>query len=103
MHTAPCIEEEYILPSVEALMAGTLALLTGYAQSAPGCECRPMMARKLVSNLCALSGHPDLSGPMQVMLGNLRTRWEMAVENDAPAQPIGAPRALWHAAPEVVQ
>mgnify|MGYP007091142374 CR=1 FL=1 len=51
MHTAPCADEEYTLPSVEALLAGTLALLTGYAQSAPDCAHRPLMARKVVSNL----------------------------------------------------
>jgi hypothetical protein len=103
MHNAPCTEEEYILPSVEALMAGTLALLTGYAQSTPGCDCRPAMARKLVSNLFALSGHPDLSSPMQTMLANLCTRWQVEVERDASMQNIGSPRALWHAAPEGVQ
>ena len=103
MHTASCIEEEYTLPSVEALMAGTLALLTGYAQSAPGCECRPLMARKLVSNLFFLSEHPQLSAPMQTVLSNLRTRWQLEVERDAPQPLVNAPRTLWHAAPEGVQ
>ncbi|MBA4261203.1 MAG: hypothetical protein C0443_04050 [Comamonadaceae bacterium] len=103
MHTAPCIEEEYTLPSVEALMAGTLALLTGYAQSAPDCAHRSLMAKKLVSNLFFLSGHPQLSAPMQTMLGNLRTRWQLELEKDAPTQHASAPRSLWHATPEVVQ
>lgn len=103
MNAAPCCDEEYTLPSVEALMAGTLALLTGYAQSAPGCAHRPLMARKLVTNLFCLSEHPQLSAPMQTLLGNLRTRWQLEVERDDPAQPPQAPRTLWHAAPEGVQ
>jgi len=103
LHTVPCIEEEYTLPSVEALMAGTLALLTGYAQSAPGCAHRPLMARKLVSNLCYLSEHPQLSPPMQTMLGNLCTRWQLEVDKEAHLQSAIAPQSLWHAAPEGVQ
>ncbi len=103
MNAAPCLEEEYTLPSVEALMAGTLALLTGYAQSAPGCAHRPLMARKVVSNLFCLSEHPQLSAPMQTLLSNLRTRWQIEVEKDTQLPPAGAPRALWHAAPEGVQ
>lgn len=105
MHHPSCeaCDEEYTLPPVEALMAGTLALLTGYAQSAPDCPHRPLMAAKLVSNLFFLSGHPDLSGPMQTMLSNLRTRWQMEVEQQQPRTTLPAPTPLWHAAPAGVQ
>lgn len=103
MNAAPCCDEEYTLPSVEALMAGTLALLTGYAQSAPDCAHRPLMAKKVVSNLFFLAGHPQLSAPMQTMLANLRTRWQLELEKDAPAQHASAPRALWHGAAEAIQ
>jgi hypothetical protein len=103
MNAAPCLEEQYTLPSVEALMAGTLALLTGYAQSAPDSAHRPLMAKKVVSNLFFLSEHPQLSVPMQTMLSNLRTRWQVEVEKDDPAQSASAPRTLWHVAPEAVQ
>lgn len=103
MHTAPCADEEYTLPSVEALLAGTLALLTGYAQSAPDCAHRPLMARKVVSNLFFLAAHPQLSAPMQTLLGNLRTRWQLEVEKDALTLHASAPRALWHGAPEAMQ
>ncbi len=105
MHHSPCeaCDEEYTLPPVEALMAGTLALLTGYAQSAPDCPHRPLMAAKLVSNLLFLSGHPDLSGPMRTMLANLRTRWQVhAEQGGAPAEPP-SPTPLWHAAPAGMQ
>jgi hypothetical protein len=105
MHNPLCeaCDEEYTLPPVEALMAGTLALLTGYAQSAPDCAHRPLMAAKLVSNLFYLSGHPDLSVPMQTMLANLRTRWQMEVDRQQPSSSPSAPTPLWHAAPTGVQ
>lgn len=103
MNAVPFCEEEYTMPSVEALMAGTLALLTGYAQSPPGCAQRPLMAKKLVSNLFFLSGHPQLSAPMQTMLANLRTRWQLELEKDGPLLQPGAPSNLWHGAPEAVQ
>lgn len=107
MQTEPPIDsadEEYTLPSVEALLAGTLALMTGYAQSARECPHRPLMARKLVSNLFYLSAHPQLSPPMQVMLANLRTRWQLEQESaaDAAAADI-RPTPLWHPVPASVQ
>lgn len=97
-------DEEYTLPSMEALLAGTLALMTGYAQSARDCPHRGPMARKLVSNLLYLSAHPQLSPPMQMMVVNLRTRWQLELENTAEAtaaQP--RPTPLWHPVPTSVQ
>ena len=98
------VDEEYTLPGVEALLAGTLALMTGYAQSARECPHRPLMARKLASHLLVLSAHPQLSIPMQTMLANLRTRWQLEMENAADAPTVDtAPTPLWHAAPARVQ
>lgn len=98
------VDEEYTLPSVEALLAGTLALMTGYAQSARECPHRPVMARKLVSNLSHLSTHPQLSPPMQAMLANLRTRWALEVESSVGASTAEMrPTPLWHAVPARVQ
>ena len=96
-------DEEYTLPTVEALMAGTLALLTGYAQSEPGSAQRPPMAIKLVSNLRALALHPDLSDPMRAMLGNLRIRWQMELDRHQPPGSVLQPSPLWHTAPQGVQ
>ncbi|MCU0925056.1 MAG: hypothetical protein MUF44_03150 [Hydrogenophaga sp.] len=103
MHNGPCLDDEYAMPTVEALMAGTLALLTGYAQSAPDCAHRPLMAKKVVSNLFFLSGHPELSAPMKSMLSNLRTRWQLEIEKNVPALQPGIPNSLWHGSPEAVQ
>jgi hypothetical protein len=56
-------DEEYSLPPVEALLAGTLALMTGCAQhSGPVCQ-RELMVGKVVSNLTELAQHPALSQP----------------------------------------
>lgn len=101
-HPADTADEEYTLPGVEALLAGTLALMTGYAQSARECPHRSLMARKLVSNLLYLSAHPQLSAPMQTLLANLRTRWQLELENEAMAAET-ASQPLWHPAPAGVQ
>lgn len=82
--TDACCDEEYVLPSVDALMAGTLALMTGYAQAPADGAHRPLMGKKLVSNLFFLAQHPQVSPAMRCMLGNLRTRWLQALEADGP-------------------
>lgn len=95
--------EEYSLPSAEALLAGTLALMTGYAQHKEDCEIRPLMAGKLVRNLTALAHHPAVSEPMQAMLTRLLEHWLRAA---GPAwrgdEPV-APPAWVHAVPAVMQ
>jgi hypothetical protein len=97
-------DEEYTMPSMEALLAGTMALMTGYAQSARECPHRPLMAGKLVSNLLSLSAHPQLSLPMQTMLANLRTRWQLELERTAGATATDlTPTPLWHSVPASVQ
>lgn len=103
-HPETTADEEYTLPSVEALLAGTLALMTGCAQSARDCPHRACMAQKLVSNLLCLSAHPQLSPPMQTMLANLRTRWQLELEHSAEALAAEiTPTPLWHATPARVQ
>ena len=85
-------------------MAGTLALMTGYAQAPGECPHRGLMARKIVSNLFFLAGHPQLSDPMRATLGNLRTRWQLTAEGtDTPLTPGSAPTARWHTAHDTLQ
>ena len=96
-----CQDEEYSLPSVEALLAGTLALMTGYAQHGEGCKIRPLMAGKLVRNLRALAHHPAVSAPMQAMLARLVEHWLRAAE---PAWPGQAGESFWaQAVPATLQ
>jgi hypothetical protein len=66
--------EEYTLPTAEALLAGTLALMTGCAQGAD--EHRGVMSAKIASNLAQLSEHAALSSEMRRMLARLQTRWQ---------------------------
>jgi len=86
------------LPSVEALTAGALALMTSYAQAPKDCPNRSLMARKLVSNLFFLSEHPHVSPPMRAMLANLRTRWQLPQEPAAEQKVPPQPTPLWHSA-----
>jgi hypothetical protein len=95
-------EEEYLIPGAEALMASTMALMTGHVQSCCP-EHRTMMAAKIVANLSCLSGDPLLSPGFQALLWKLRELWSRQ-----GACPPGCLRrvpdaGLWHASPEVLQ
>lgn len=97
--------EEYTMPSAEAMLAGTLALMTGYAQHQDA-GVRSLMARKVVSNLFFLSGHPHLSDAFRTMLVNLRGRWQADGPADTPGANMGSASdslKLWHSAPVQVQ
>ena len=97
-------DETYTLPSLEALIAGTLALMTGYAHSPEGSGHRPLMARKLVLQLQALSQHAGLSAPLRQMLAGLQLRWQTQLDAAAPAALAGqTPAPLWHNAPAQMQ
>ncbi len=70
--------EEHELPCIEAVLAGTLALMTGYSQALQA-ELHPrervLMGEKIGDNLALLVQHPQLSlGFRQVLLG-LQGRW----------------------------
>lgn len=91
-------DEEYGLPCAEALLAGTMALMTGHAQAC--CEGqRALMARKVADNLQLLSRHAALSAPFRAMVVNLAQRW---APPDAADQPL-PPHRLWHRAPGALQ
>ena len=111
---------EYALPCAEAVMAGTLALMTGYAR----CGCarhRQMMAEKAAANLLALAENQQLlsqlTGGFKAIVFKLHSQWLELVEAerrvltyssvDAVAQSnmsrAEQSRALWHATPEAIQ
>lgn len=98
-------DEEYVLPCAEALLAGTLALLTACAQGSPDCPNRPLMASKLVSNLIRLSHHPAFSPQMHTMLTRLCVRWQQEAcgTSAPPHQQPQEPSPLWHRMPSVAQ
>ncbi|MBX3587006.1 MAG: hypothetical protein KF796_10190 [Ramlibacter sp.] len=91
-------DEEYRLPCAEALLASTLALMTGFAQ---GC-CDPRrerMAAKVVSQLAQLAGHPVLSAEFRTMLWNLRGHWQAQLDQAQALSAGEQDRRLWHVSP----
>lgn len=73
------------LPGVEALLAGTLALMTGYGQAADPASrsgpapseiaTREAMAAKIAQNLVALGQHGVLTPTFRSVLARLHERW----------------------------
>lgn len=108
--------EEYSLPCAEALLAGTLALMTGFAQASDA-QHRDAMGRKIVANLQNLSQLQSLTPHFRTMLWNLQARWAqpggmpeqaaapraVASAEPVPRSPNEQRRALWHTAPDVLQ
>lgn len=75
--------EEHELPSVEAVLAGTLALMTGYSQALQAAldpQRRVAMGEKIGANLGLLLDHPQLSPGFRHVLGGLQQRWQAMSE-----------------------
>lgn len=91
MHrAAPPLTDEHELPSLEALLAATLALMTGYSQALQA-ELHPqqrlLMGAKIGSHLERLSEHVGLSeGFRRIALG-LQARWQLMSACTAQSQP----------------
>ena len=125
-------DDEYIMPCAEAILAGTLALMTGHAR----CSCaahRDMMGSKVAHNLAQLAQHSVMSEEFRTVAFKLHMQWveliqsERVHQHQAAHAPTGAPmqaaadaaartylskaeqsraemsRALWHTTPEVIQ
>lgn len=94
-------EEEYRLPCHEALLAGTLALMTGHAQA--GCDgTRQAMNTKIVDNLSQLAGHPVVSPLFRAALRSLLAHWEVMQRHGETACAASDLR-FWHASPPSIQ
>jgi hypothetical protein len=68
------------LPSLEALVAGTVALMTTWAASCPDARIgsaaqRSLLARKVVSNLFFIQNHPCASTEFRRVMANAHQRW----------------------------
>jgi hypothetical protein len=64
----------------EALLAGTVALMTAWAHPCPcaadeALKHRWLIARKLASNLGFLSRHPALSPPLRRVMAQAQAAW----------------------------
>ena len=67
-------EEHYVMPCAEAVIAATLALMTGHVRC--GCaEHRDMMGKKAAENLLALSQQPVLSAGFRAVAARLYSQW----------------------------
>jgi len=115
-HRQPPAPDEAMndLPSLDGLIAGTTALMTTWADPAPGdaldqaCR-RSLVARKVVSNLFFLMHHPQLDPRLRQVMANAHQRWRALVQraaSDTPAAAAGTggpdldaqapgPRAAW--------
>lgn len=97
--------EEFELPTFEALVAGTLALMTCYAQAAQA-EVDPSgrlaANRRIAENLALLQARPETSATLRRLLDRLAANWrQMArcTEQSASPRPAAAPdrpRGLLH-------
>lgn len=81
------------LPTAEAVLAATLALMTGHAQAC--CEeHRWVMLRKIVANLHLLAHHPGLSAGFKTVAEQLHAMWgrlrDPKPANDPESQPDNA-------------
>lgn len=79
-------------PCAIALLAGTLALMTGHAAPEPGAKVdadtlRRLTARKIVSNLFFLQHHPALPPGLRQVASQLHGRWVSLAQSAAPAIP----------------
>lgn len=75
--------DAHALPCPQAMLAGTLALMSAWAHPVAGCalhgpQRRPVLARKIISNLFFLEQHP-LAGPaVRGLAGQLHRHWAAA-------------------------
>jgi hypothetical protein len=70
------------VPCAGGLLAGTLALMTCWADPDPQAgldvgQQRALMARKITSNLCFLREHPDLPAGLRAVIGKVHQRWSV--------------------------
>lgn len=80
--------EEYLLAHSDALLAGTLALMTGQAQASCR-EARCLMTRRICANLRELGQHPALNPDFRTAVRRLHEHWcrmeaELSRSSSAP-------------------
>lgn len=83
------------LPSLEALVAGTVALMTAHAApcsqaSLPTAQLRHLLARKVVSNLFFLMQHPHASAALRQSLAKAHATWQTLVREGEPGSTCSA-------------
>ena len=104
----PHRDEEYSLPCAEAVLAGTLALMTGHAQACC-CSQRAALSEKVVAGLQQLAHSNHFTPHFRALLGSLQHKWVQQCAADAPVPRSAAlsaaeqRRVLWVQAHRTVQ
>jgi hypothetical protein len=84
------------LPCLEALVAGTVALMSCWAApldtgAAAPRQQRTAMARKIVANLYLLKQHPHASPGLRHVMALAHERWILASESSSDASVVTRP------------
>lgn len=94
-------QPEYLMPCAQALLAATLALMTGHAQCEQALQ-RTLMAKKIRSNLFFLAENPTLSPAFRVIAQRMHKAWD-AFLHEPTTHTAASPDAVWVSAPASVQ
>jgi hypothetical protein len=91
-----CVDHDLNPPCLEALVAGTFALMTCWAAPAadaaqPSSRQRTLMARKIVANLFFLKTHPHASPGMRQVMARAHERWVLLTESAADGSVVTLP------------
>jgi hypothetical protein len=105
---------EFDISGLEAMLAGTLCLMSAYSQSQPDRESDTRQSRnhqgliglKIISNLSCLQYQNSLSPEFRRVLGKVCDSWRQHSLRQMPQRELADPAAstpFWHAAPKTVQ
>lgn len=89
-------DSEAQVPSLDALIAATLALMTRWADPPPqSCpeqtrRMRSLLARKIVSNLFFLQHHPAMGEQMGLIVANAHRCWQGMAQGDEGAADVAS-------------
>lgn len=91
-----CTHDDLNPPCLEALVAGTFALMSCWATPledtrTPLRQQRTAMARKIVSNLYLLKNHPHASPGLRHVMAMAHERWILACESSSDASVVTHP------------
>lgn len=81
------------MPCPLAILAGTMALMTRYADPNPGqtrrgdCDVHPLLAKKIASNLLFLQHHPALPEQFGRVMAQVHAQWANIVAARAMQSP----------------
>ncbi len=81
-------DDEPQTPCPLGLLAATVALMTRYANAAPGqtasgpCDIHPLLAKKIASNLLFLQRHPALPQQFGQVMAQVRSQWCEIIDRD---------------------